>query len=205
MIPTLRFQKSCLAAALMAATLPLGAHEAGGYRQLDAHVHGEARLDLVAEGTEVQIALTSPAANLVGFEHAPANAAERERLSEALATLKQGERLFRLTPAAECRLEEAVVDTPLAGGKVHDHEKDHEHDHDHEDDHDNEHEHGHAEAHADVDATYRFTCARPDRVEGVEVMLFDAFPGTARLRVQYVTEQGQGGADLTPSNPSLRF
>jgi hypothetical protein len=199
MIPTARFQKSCLAAALMAAILPLGAHEAGGHRQLDAHVHGEARLDLVAEGTEVQIALTSPAANLVGFEHAPASSAEGERLSEALATLKQGERLFRLTPAAECRLEEAVVETPLAGDKEHEHEHDHEHEHEHE------HEHAHAEAHADVDATYRFTCARPDRVEGVEVMLFDAFPGTERLRVQYVTEQGQGGADLTPSNPSLRF
>jgi hypothetical protein len=183
------FVHSSFAAALLAAVLPLAAHEAGGHRQLDAHVHGEALLDLAVEGPEVLIALTSPAANLVGFEHAPASEAERRRLSEALATLEQGEDLFRLTPAAECRLEEAVVETPLAGGEGHDHG----------------HGHGNAEAHADVDATYRFTCARPDRLEGVEVGLFDTFPATARLRVQYVTEQGQSGADLTPSNASLRF
>ena len=38
---------------------------------LDAHVHGEAELNIVIEGRELLMELESPSFNLVGFEHEP--------------------------------------------------------------------------------------------------------------------------------------
>lgn len=188
-----------------AAVIADEAHEGHQHhRQHDPHVHGVGNLDLALEGSEVHLGLDSPAANLIGFEHAPATEDEKQTLAQALELLKDGEKLFRFPPAAECRLAQAGVHTPLVpqGEQGHD-------GHD-EPGHEGEHEHQageeHAgEVHADIAAEYRFTCARPELLSGLEVMLFQAFPGTERLRVQYVTPAGQGGVELTPSNPSIEF
>ena len=136
------------------------------------------------EGGVVLIGLESPAANIVGFEHAPANAGERAALDAAMATLKDGGRLFRLPADAGCRLVEAVVETPLAGeaGKG-----------------------AGAAAHADIDAEYRFECAEPGRLVQMQLGLFEAFPATRGLQVQFVGPKGQGAAELTAASPVLRF
>lgn len=62
-----------------------------------------------------------------------------------------------------------------------------------------------AATHSDITAEYHFHCEWPDRLEGVEVGLFEAFPATTRLRVQFVTDEGQGAAELTPENRLVRF
>lgn len=166
--------------ALALPTLTL-AHEE---RSHGAHTHGLARLDLAVEGGALLIGLESPAANIVGFEHAPANARERAALDAALATLKDGGRLFRLPADAGCRLVEAVVETPLAAKAG---------------------EAAHASDHADIEAEYRFECAEPGRLVQMRLGLFDAFPQTQRLQVQFVGPRGQGAAELTAANPVLRF
>ena len=55
------------------------------HRQYDSHVHGMGTLNLVADGSEVHIELDSPAANLVGFEHAPSSATDRAGWTRAFA------------------------------------------------------------------------------------------------------------------------
>ena len=105
--------RRALAQLLALALLPTLAAAQAEHRSHGAHAHGLARLDLAVEGGVVLIGLESPAANIVGFEHAPANAGERAALDAALATLKDGGRLFRLPADAGCRLVEAVVETPL--------------------------------------------------------------------------------------------
>lgn len=194
-------RSALLAAALAAATAT--AHGTEGHRRHEAHVHGTARLEVAVEGADVHIGLISPAATLVGFEHVPATTGEREALGRALALLKEAGRLFVPTPGAECRPAAVAVHTPLdaeAGPSG-----------DRDDDHGggDPREPGtgpdHGQGHADVEAEYRFTCARPERLEGLDVTLFEAFPGTERLRAQYVTPRGQGGADLTPASHALRF
>ncbi len=53
-------------------------------------------------------------------------------------------------------------------------------------------EHAHAESgeredtHADITAVSRFTCAHPEALDRVEVRLFDHFPMTERLRLEYI-------------------
>ena len=170
-----------LALALILPSVQAGEAE---HRSHGAHAHGLARLDLAVEGGVVLIGLESPAANIVGFEHAPASAEERAALDRAMATLKDGARLFHLPAEAGCRLVEATVETPLTGEAG---------------------EAAGAEAHADIDAEYRFECAEPDRLAQMELGLFEAFPATHGLQVQFVGPKGQGAAELTAASRVLRF
>lgn len=193
------------------------------HRQHGTHEHGASRLNLVQDGAEIHVELESPAANIVGFEHAPATEADREALGQAIATLRDGDRLFRFSENAACRLAAARVKTPLMdddGGKAHwheehdPHEAEHEpHDDQHQEErphpegqhpHEEEHE-DHAETHADITAEYHFTCKRPENLKQLNVGLFRAFPATERLEVQFITGSRQSAAKLTASRPVLKF
>jgi hypothetical protein len=91
------------------------------HRHHEAHVHGIAALNLALEGEEVHIELDSPAANIVGFEHAPSSEADHAALDKAVATLKNGDELFRFNEEAGCRMEKAMVTSELLEEEHHDH------------------------------------------------------------------------------------
>ncbi len=195
-----------LTLALGFATGPTRAEE---HRSHGAHVHGVSHLDLVWEGALVQIGLETPAANLVGFEHAPETQAQRSALASALVTLKDGGRLFKLSPEAGCRLAEVQIEASALDGtsttQHQDEGQDHQDGHGHGDDHEGDHGHAEHQGHADLAAEYRFECAAPDRLVQLELGLFAAFPGTQGVKVQYVGPKGQAAVELTPANPVLRF
>ena len=188
---------------------PLAAAQDPGQRQHGTHEHGVASLTIAIDGTLMQVALESPAMNLVGFEHAPASDAQRKALEDALAVLADWGRLFRVPEEADCDLVQAEVEAPPghlgedgAGGTDRDSARvpghGHEHGHEHEDDHA-------GAAHADIRAAYRLDCRDPGALTRLDLGLFDAFPGTERVRVQFVTPGGQGAVELTPADPVLRF
>ena len=179
------------------------------HRQHGAHVHGIAALNLALEGGEVHIEFDSPAANIVGFEHAPSSEADHAALDQAVAVLKDGDSLFRFNTEAGCRMEKVDVASSLLEAGHAEHADEHKGDHDHEK-HD---EHGHrkdgyaheGETHSDIEVVYHFECDRPGRLTQLTVELFEAFPGTGKLSVQYVTESRQGAAELTPADHVIRF
>jgi hypothetical protein len=184
-------------------------------RQHDAHVHGIAALNLALEGDEVHVELDSPAANIVGFEHAPSSEADHAALDKAVATLKDGDQLFRFNSEAGCRMEKAEVTSALVDEEHGEHAGKHADDHGHEkkaahghDEHQYE-EHGHeehgGEAHSDIEAAYHFECDQPGRLTQLTVELFEAFPGMEKLNLQYVIESKQGAAELTPASHVIKF
>ena len=188
--------------ALPAAAAAEDSHQ---HREHGAHEHGVGSLTLALDGKEMEIELESPAANLVGFEHTPKDDAQRAALERAVALLKDGERLFSFPKAAGCRLTAVSVSSSLLGHEPAE-QADHEDHKAHAEaptaaaDHAAEHE-----SHADLDADYRFECTHPEKIDQVEVGLFAAFPATERLKVQYVTARGQGGAELTKAQPRIVF
>ncbi|MDA0381296.1 zinc uptake protein ZrgA [Vibrio owensii] len=136
------------------------------YRQHEAHVHGHVEFNIAQDGKDLLIEITSPGADVVGFEHAPENAEQEQALKQAIAALKDTDKLFAINQQAKCVIEDVHVSHTLGqdsheGHDHHDHEShdhdkhDHEgHDHDkHEHEHDHDHEHkGHDEhAHDDHD------------------------------------------------------
>ena len=165
------------------------AHEAGHrddqrQRHQGVHVHGSGTLNLALDGHQLYIELSSPAVNLVGFEHRPLSPADHAAVDRAVALLEQGGRLFRLNDEAGCRLQHAEILTAWP---------------------DDAHEQHAPQGHADLDATYRFECADPARLQRLAVELFTTFPGTTALQLQYIIGGRQGGASLTPSAHVVTF
>jgi len=175
------------------------------HRQQEAHVHGIAALNLALEGKELQLELDSPAANIVGFEHAPSSDEDQAAMDKAVATLENGGALFRFNDEAGCRMQTATVTSELIEDE---HKGAHDHDeHDHEDGETNDHdEHDHdGEPHADILAAYQFECDSPNKLVRLTVGLFQAFTGMEEIKVQYVIENKQGAAELTAKDQVVKF
>jgi hypothetical protein len=151
--------------------LPL-AVAAGG-----AHQHGVATLDIAVEPRQITVQFDSPLDNVVGFERAPRTDAERQRVANAVARLKDGDQLFRFTAAAGCKLARSSLDSPVLGlgnppAKA-----------------------GAASGHADMLATWEFDCADAAKAAQVDIGLF-AFDGLKRLQVQLALPKGQAKREL---------
>lgn len=166
---------------LIAATLlslPLTSHAGDDHHghAHGAHVHGIAKLEVAIEGAEIHLHLDAPLHDLLGFERAPRDAKERAAADALLKQLGKGEALFRPTSAAQCTLASASIEAPVlsaAAGKAP------------------------IDGHADLEAEYRFTCAQPAKLTGMEVLLSQAFKGLRRVDAQTVTAKKQGATRLT--------
>ncbi len=147
MLPKLRSLAIAIAAA--AATPALA--------QQSAHVHGIASINLAIDGEELQIEFVSPAESIVGFEYEPSTAAERKAVADAIALLRDPEKLFALPASAGCKLHEVEAerhaDDEHAGHDDQDHDdhaKQDDHDHDDHAKHD-DHDHDDHAKHDDHD------------------------------------------------------
>lgn len=134
-----------------------------------AHEHGAAKLDIAVEAGRLSMTLESPLDGLLGFERAPRSAAEQRAADTLVATLKAADTLFRIDPAAQCRLSSVTLESaPLKLGRS---------------------TAGPDDGHGDLDADFEFACLAAPAF--VEIGLFKAFPRLARLEVQTATERGQ--------------
>ena len=135
---------TALASALVAG-VALAASE-GGHREHAPHEHGHGALDIVLEGEELVAELRIPAVNVVGFEHAPRDDAEREAVHAAIERFSDAAAVLVPSADAECEIEDA--EAGIAGEDHDGHwsvgahaEHDHEHGAEHEEEGHAEHEH----------------------------------------------------------------
>ncbi len=137
-----------------------------------------ARIDIKADGSRVRVDLRGPAAGLVGFEHGPRTAEQRETLALAAENLKTGDGLVRFNTQAGCLLEEATIDAdPAPKGKDP----------------------------GELGASYVFHCDQPGSLGSAALGLFMGFPALARAHVRYELAGISGEAVLTPANPVVSF
>ena len=101
-----RMQPATALAATFLACAAFAASD-GEYREHEAHEHGHGTLDIVVEGEELVIELRIPAVNVVGFEHAPKDDAEREAVRRALVPFADAASVLVVSAQAECEVEEA--------------------------------------------------------------------------------------------------
>jgi hypothetical protein len=150
-----------------------------------AHEHGAATLSLAVSTAGLEIMLESPAANIVGFEHAATTDADKQKLAAAVKKLEAGTELFNMNTEAGCTLKNAEVISALLGN-AEDAAKN-------KDDHD----HKEGEAHSDMDVTWSFACTQPAELQEVAVKLFAAFPdGFQHIKAEWVTEKGASALEL---------
>jgi hypothetical protein len=169
-----------------------------------AHVHGLAVLEIAIDSETVQVNLITPLHNLVGFEHSPGNEKQRQAVKSMASKLRQADNLFFLAPAARCRstavqLESSVLSPDLlmpapVVGKSTD---------------------GNAagtgnksrvnppDAHGELEAVWQFQCSNLQALQGMDVKLFEAFPGLQRLDVRIASPKGQASARLSPLSTQI--
>ncbi|MCQ4235144.1 DUF2796 domain-containing protein [Pseudomonas stutzeri] len=175
-------------------------HEHDATASLGAHEHGTAHLDAALDGTVLELALRSPAANLLGFEHAPASAADEAQIAHTRLQLEQPRVLFGLPEAAGCDVSEQELHGDLLGGAHAGYQRR---------DGDaapSEPVAARADGHSDIEAHYRLDCRHPEAIQALDLRtLFERFPATERIQVQLIGPRGQQGAELTPDHAQLTF
>ena len=196
------FQRQAFIAAMMVCNSwsLVWAHESG------AHTHGRAALEIAIDGAAVQINLNSPLDTLLGFERAPRNEKERQAVKAMALKFNQPGSLFVVTPAAQCRVTSVNLASPVlppdllapasdSGKSI---------------DGTTTKDGGVVKTvltgtHAELEATWHFHCAVPQALQGLEVRLFQLFPGLQRLDAVVAGPKGQSSAKLTPDATRLKW
>jgi len=176
------------------ALVPLSASAGDDHRhvQHDAHVHGAATLQLILQGNDLEMEFHSPAMNIVGFEHKATTADEKQKIQDALATLRNAGELFSFS-GTRCQLTEVEAELDQD-----DHDDEHGHDNDHDQHHD-DHAEAHTAGHSEFDVDYRFRCDDGSRLSTIEVKLPVRFTGIQTLDAEWILNDSQGAAELTAS------
>lgn len=187
------------------------------YRQHEAHVHGHVEFNIAQDGKDLLIEITSPGADVVGFEHAPENAEQENALNNAIAALKDTNKLFAINQQAKCVIEDVHVAHTLGeeSHEGHDHDK-HDHDHDkhkdhdeHDDHHDHDghehheghdHEHG---GHGEFTVEYRYHCDSVADLNSIDTTWFKQFPATESISVNLFTDTTQSATNLSKDNAKI--
>lgn len=168
-----------------------------------AHVHGQAELEVAVSGGTLVLGLHSPLDSLLGFERAPRTAAQKAAVDNLLLQFRKPEALFVPSAAAQCVPASSVIDAPVLGvvrqaagtpeskgpaaaAKA-------------------AAGHGAKDGHAELKAEFTFKCERADQLRGLEASLFDQFKNLRRLDVRIIGPRGQSSARLTPSRRSLTW
>jgi hypothetical protein len=117
-----------------------------------------------------------PGVDVVGFESAPQTDAQHQAVGEAEALLSNADNILALPAEAQCRLQDAETLVP-------------------------QHERG-AGSHADYQAYYAFECAQPARLDRLRLILFEQLPTLETVSLQWIFNEQQGAATLTPGSPT---
>ena len=152
------------------------------------HVHGEGALQVAVEGQVVDMVLTLPAMDVVGFEGPPDTDLKQKQIDDAVTRLKSGDEVFLFPEAAAC----VASSVAISGDQVN-HRNGHSRP-DHSLDPDN--------GHADFVTHYQFRCGRVDALNRIELRLFHWLPEVA-LRVEMITAAGARFARLNYRSPVM--
>ena len=177
-------------------------------RQLNAHEHGIAALNIAIEAPLVVMEFHAPGADIVGFEYAAKSDADFAAISAALKTLEAPLDLFVLSKGARCAVQEVQVE--LESDADHDvNEEDHqdhddENDHKHEDhdDHDEE-KHAASSGHTEFHAEYRLICSNIEALTQIDFAYFEVFSNSKQVELQLISQSGARVFDIERSAPRL--
>ena len=156
-----------------------------------AHEHGVAKMNIAVIGQEIQIELDSPAYNIVGFEHQPKNSKQHKTVKKAEQSLVKPKKLVKVENNT-CTVENAKIESPFADHDDHAH-----HDHGKHAEHAKEGE----ETHSEYALEYHLVCDSAEIKQVDFSGLFKKFANFSEIRVQWLSNEKQGDAELSNANP----
>ena len=188
--------------------------------QQSTHLHGHAELMLGLEQGALQMTFSSPAVNLVGFEHSASTAEEISALKKAQAILQNAKDVFTFK-GGNCQLVDVHVNISALLSDIQAEHQGHQERHgtahadglkssgearnsadaEPHESHDAEphesHDAGPRESHNEILAEYGYQCKNGDELNALAVHLAKLFPGIEKLKVYWLTETQQGTVDTT--------
>ena len=191
--------RNCTAVLFAGGLLSLQVYLTEAQAESRAHQHGVGQLNIAIEGHHLEMELSVPGADVVGFEHAPSTKAVRLTVEEAAHKLKDGKKMIAFPPDAKCAFEKAEVRSTMLG----DHDKHDHHAHGKKDHHKGEH--AAQEVHGEFRVHYQVACARMAKLTHLDITFFKAFPTAKKLVTRWITPGRQGAATLTASKSRLTF
>lgn len=167
-------------------------------RHHDAHVHGSGELMLVTMDNQLMIEIAVLGFDIVGFEHQPSSAEQKERVKTAIKFLQDTSANIITPEDAECSATtEGVVETSLESQEHDAHHDEHNHD-------EHNHHEGHEDnTHAEFKIVYNLACVDMSELSHVDIATFTQFPNMEKLTAQAATETGQFATSLSAN--SIRF
>ena len=154
------------------------------------HQHGHAQLQIAVDGDSIDLILTSPAHNLLAFEHQPRTKQQKQTLENARQWLTTQALIAPVD--GSCTVKLASMDFGAATT---------DHDHHGSDHHDGEG----TNEHANIEVSQALNCTGKDFSGGLTTPLFGQFPQLQELSVEWVTTSGQGSTRLSTSNNQFRL
>lgn len=170
------------------------------HQTLKAHVHGLSELTLVIEGNEIEIQLTSPAMDLVGFEHKADKEKDLTRVKSAASKLQQHDTLFVFSGASCKHLTTSIDTSDLIKSDHHHHDN---MEHEGHNDHDNHEEH--ETHHSEITANYQYACEHATSLSSVTVGLFKLFPNVHKIHTMWIKQSKQGSDTIIANQPVIQF
>lgn len=156
------------------------------------HQHGHAQLQIAVDGKSIDLILTSPAHNLLGFEHQPRTKQQKQTLENARQWLITQ---ALIAPAdSNCTVESASMDFSATAP-----------DQDHHNEHHNGNHNDADDVHANIEVSQLLNCTGKDLSGGFTTPLMGQFPQIQELNVEWITSSGQGSTRLSASNNQFRF
>jgi hypothetical protein len=159
------------AAALALITLMSALTATQVHAQGQRHQHGASTVDISLDNNMLLVAWESPLGDLIGFEHAPRSAGEKNQAAQLLATLQSPTALLTPNPEAQCRVTKITTQAPnlMQIERAHD-----AHD-----------------AHSDLDYAVSYNCAQPKALTQLRVHAFQTWPAIKAMEASLVGPGGQ--------------
>ena len=175
------------------------------FEEHSSHVHGHANAQISYVQDVLKITKKLSSIDVFGFEHAPKNEEQHNKMTQSIKTMESADHLFVFKNNA-CALESAHIENDLAESDTDSpqdhasHEDEHHHDHD-EETHDKDTE---EESHTDVIANYTFNCDSK-KLETIEYLIFDHFPSLEEIEIEYISDDHQALFKATHNNRTQKL
>ncbi len=147
-----------------------------------AHVHGTVDLTIAQEGNLVEIAIESPAINIVGFEHQARTNEQKQAVAQAKTALETPTQLFSFI-GSDCQA--TTIKTNLSSlldtGEIKN------------------------TSHREINGHYTYVCNVGSKLEVIAVKLMAQFSGIEKITVMWITDNQQGAVDLTPNANQIKL
>lgn len=151
---------------------------------LHAHVHGQAQLQLAIDESQAVLSFSSPLDNFLGFERAPKDEAEQEKVKQLLQQLQNPLLWFELSPPAQCQVGQTELDSPVITGKQKSNDE---------------------KKHGDLRFEVELQCKNPQHLRSLKAKLLQQYKGIHRLKVEIVHISGQHAKTLQADDMNINW